>query len=258
MTLPLFSDLNFRRLPAGRMLFAYSCIRSVLDEEREPGLADLLSKAEEAARSLRDLQLKWTVAKRKRSHARGNAYQVDLKFDRAWKGVKSMLDSHFLAGFEDELSAAAKVLNDIMFPRGLAGLTKQPFEIQLSESELILMKLEAEYQKEVALLRLEPYVARLKELAEELTIELSKREVNIKWAEVAEARFQAEEFYAGVIANILGRYPNPHSSDIARRSELLREVRRQNDLVIRNYRRRRNPADIHPQTGELLREEFPE
>lgn len=252
MLVSLFDFLTLRRPPMGRMLFALNRILELSDEEREPGLAALIVQAQRQGRKASNLQIEWDRQKKTRSVARGNARVVDSKFDQAWNALWSALQGPVMLDLNDELSETAKKMIDVIFPMGLGAFTTLPFELQLDASDGILEKLDSDHQQEIEFLGLGRYVERIRELGNELRVELAKFNKDLEWEDVAHEQNLARDLYAGVILNVLGRYPHNDKVCVKRRSELLEEVLRQDRILHDNNRRRRPTADLDPDTGELL------
>lgn len=252
MLVSLFDFLRLRRPPMGRLLFALSQILKKIDDKREPGLRERVEEAAKEARKALALQREWDSMKLDRTQRRGDAVLVDLKFDQAWRALESFLQGHIMPNLEDGISETAQMLKDEIFPRGLGALTKQPFEIQLAESDFILSDLKTRFKREIVLLGLERHLSNIAQLADQLRQELAKRDESLEWEDVLNHRSNALDSYASVIFNILAQHSSTHSDSVKRRSELLHEVLRQNDLLLDFHRRRRTPIDVHPETGELL------
>lgn len=253
----LFDYLSLRRPPAGRSVFALGQMRKIVDEAREPGLLALIDAAIGQGRRTLGVQREWEDVKSTRSRRRGDASVIDIEFDQAWVALNAMLAGQSLGSLDKEVSEAAKTLSAKVFPRGLGALTQQSFELQLAESQSILEDLETKYASQVRILGLSRHVALIRDIACRFRVELEKNEQKLTWDEVTAQQTRAQEFYAGVIFNVLGRYPNDLPANVTRRAELLQEVNRQDQLLFDLYRRRRPSLDINPDTGEVVDEPPP-
>lgn len=253
----LFDYLSLRRAPAGRSVFALGQMRKVADETREPGLLALIDAAIAEGRRTLALEREWEEVKSTRTRRRGDASLIDIEFDQAWAALNAMLAGQSLGSLDKQVSEAAKMLSAKVFPRGLGALTQQSFELQLAESQSILQDLDTKYAPQVRILGLSRHVALLRDIAFRFRIELEKNEQKLTWDEVAARQTRAQEFYAGVIFNVLGRYPTDLPAHVMRRAELLQEVNRQDRLLFDLYRRRRPSLDVNPDTGEVIDEPLP-
>lgn len=257
MPVSLFDYLTLRRPPVGRIVFALGKLRLIAVEAKEPGLLALVDAAEKQGRHTLALQREWETVKATRSKARGSAATLDIEFDQSWVALNAMLKGQSLGSLDKHVSEAATMLLTKVFPRGVGALTQQSFELQLAESESILEDLRTVYAPQVQLLGLGRHVAAIGDVARRFRVELQKEEKRLTWDEVFAGQTRAQELYAGVVFNILGRYPTDDPACVARRTELLAEVNRQDKLLLDLYRRRHPTLDVNPDTGDVVDQPIP-
>lgn len=260
MPVAVSAYLNRRRLLTGRASYALRQIHKTASEEREPGLRRRIERAREQAKRTLLLEREWDNVKSNRTRARGNAAEIDLEFDEAWRATERAVRGQLIGDATDPARAAATKLIDRVFPLGTAGITQQPFEIQLEKSDAVLDLLESDkLAPHVRTLHLERHVAALRDISRRFRIELEKEPKALTWNEVVAEQNRTHELYSGVLIDVLDRYSDPDDEDgITRREELLAEPNRQDAAMYEFYRRQRKPLDVDPETGAVVETEAAE
>lgn len=257
MPASLYDYLSIRRHPTGRMVFALGKTRLVASEEREPGLITRVDKAVTHGRSTLALERKWDGVRVTRSSRRGDAAIIDIEFDNAWKTFASLIQGQVFGPPDDPVRKAAEEVLANAFPLGVSAVTQKSYELQLEAADSILGSFDEELAPHAKLLGLTRHLDGLKSIGGRFRIELEREEKPLAWSTVAASKVRTQELYAGVILNILGRYPDDDAASVERREALLSEVNRQDALLRDLYRRHRPALDVDADTGEVLGEQTP-
>src|SRR5690554_3379321 len=167
------SHLNFIHMPTGRYVFGLKALR---DEAERRGLDTLKAAADDAIgvgeRALR-LEFAYEQARTQSSTARGESLVIDNQIDAQIGAMKAMTDARTLGSEEDPVVQAAHRVLDILFPRGIAPIVHQSFEVQLGILDVFLEHTDTQLASEISLLGLDREVTRLRELVERFRAELN-------------------------------------------------------------------------------------
>ncbi|TXD36973.1 hypothetical protein FRC98_09535 [Lujinxingia vulgaris] len=245
------NHLNFIHMPTGRYVFA---LKALGEEAERRGLDTLKAAADEAIgvgeRALR-LEFAYEQARTQSSNARGEAVQLDNQLDGQIGAIKALTDARAFGDEHDPVVQAARKILTVIFPRGAAPIIHQSFEVQLGTMDVMLEHLEGDLAGEVQLVGLEREVTRMRELVERFRAELKRApDAAISFSEVRAAREELHEYASLVMIQALASYPSLDEQATRQRESLVAALIDQQERVRDDHRRRRNPADINPETGE--------
>ena len=184
---------------------------------------------------------------------------VDNLLDHAIVGFHGYLDAQARIFIGQDRGKSGEVLRNAAFPRGPGAITRLPYAQQHAQVEAMLDRLDhSDLDPHLAAL---PDVAELLERIRTLNAEygrvLHDYPVRLTGDELRVFNARGQNFLAEVVAMILAHFAvveRVHPDAAAEgREYLLEPILRQNQAIRQGRRRRRQPRDIDPATGE----EFP-
>ena len=249
------NHLNFIHMPTGRYVFALKALR---DEAEKRSLDTLKAAADEAIsvgeRALR-LEFAYEQARTQSSSARGEALAIDNQIDAQVGAIKAMTDARTVGPDEDPVVQAARRVLDVLFPRGIAPIVHQSFEVQLGILDVFLEHTDSQLASDMTLLGLEREVTRLRELVARFRAELNREaDAGVPFIDVRAAREELHEAAALVYLQALASYPSLDEQATRQRESLIAGFTEQHERVRADHRRRLKPTDIDPVSGEELLE----
>ncbi|RDV36414.1 hypothetical protein DV096_19565 [Bradymonadaceae bacterium TMQ3] len=245
------NHLNFIHMPTGRYVFG---LKEIRDEAERRGLDAVVNACDEALsygdRAL-NLEFTYEQTRERSSQARGEAVVLDNQLDGQIGAMKSLTDARTFGDANDPVVKAAHRILGVVFPRGAAPIIHQTFEVQLGIMDTMLAHFDGELASDVQLVGLEREVERMRELVERFRAELKYApDTAVSYAEVRAAREELHEHAALVVIQILASYPALDPRSTREREALIAPLTVQQERVRADHRRRRNPADVNPETGE--------
>jgi tetratricopeptide (TPR) repeat protein len=233
-------------------------VRKVLDVLDEVGAEDALVARAEAcaqicARAM-NRTYDWRQRKSLAAQSKSTSTELDARLDRALSNTLKFLEvAGDLPEGHPQQGAAAKVIEDL-FPEGVFPITSLPYEDQLGAVEIVLQRLDEDYQDEVELLHMGPHVERLQQAFDAFEEALTYLDGNpLTYDMVLAARTEAAEAYHKLVASLLVAYID----NDATRARVLRPVITQNDWTARYYRRRGTSPEVDPDSGEPIDGDVP-
>lgn len=193
-----------RRMALGRMLDVVLANSDWAFLE-EP-IRDALEAQEETIHTLRA----WRDAQESAAMHASEATALDAQCDQAlssWLGLLRNTQS----GFGETVEAtAAALMEETLFPNGVGPITRLPFVDQHGEMDLLLVRVREEpaLAEAAATLHLEPLLTRLEGLVTAYGAALS-RTATLSYNDLRELDRQAWRAVVGVVARILGAFPDP-------------------------------------------------
>jgi hypothetical protein len=242
--------LNLYELSAGRRVFAAN---EVARRARALGLSAIESASAQVAEQGREalsLETRWREARA--TAVSPEAVRVDKALDRALGALHDVVNAH-RAGFDDDspVRKSADVLATRLFPDGAGAIVTLSFTEEVVRTEQLLGLAGGELKDDVARLGATALVQQVAELAGGLRLALEQRGEQVPVAsydQVREARARGNELIASLVVRILETaLSRPLTAE--QRIELLRPVLDQNEAVRATRARRREPADVNPETG---------
>jgi hypothetical protein len=181
---------------------------------------------------------------------------LDNQLDAQIGAIQSLADARTVGDEDDPVVKAATRVLQVVFPRGVAPIIHQSFEVQLGIMKVMLETFDGDLFNEVQLLGLEREVERMRRLVDAFEDELSSAKADITtFDKVREARELLHEYGALVIAQAIVAYPGLDEQATHDRESLLAAFNDQQARVAEDYRRRRRVTDVDPETGEELLED---
>jgi hypothetical protein len=252
---------SLRRMPTGRYLFALGQIRQRVEaaqDERVPErglLIERIDAAIAAGNVARQRDFEWVRTRNRQNAARGEAVRVDNEVDVQISAIEAIVRARTV-GDDGERVAAAQNIKEQVFPRGVAVITNQKFEVQLSLLDAMLEKLRGPLADAMRHVGIDEEVARLGRLVEQFRTELGKaNDDSVTYDQVKEARESLHEQTAVVLVSVLSMVPATDEAATRTREHLLAPLNDQQERVYEAQRRHRAPLDVDPTTGEVIREE---
>lgn len=251
----IFDYLRSRQLPTGRRIFVLKAVQKVAADY---GLNDLEEQCDKAiADDEKTLELERRYKRQQKqpaSRGRGDAAGVDRVIDGLLGAMHAIADGQAFG--DDETAKKARHFLAEVFPVGLGGLVRLPFEEQLAVEENLLKRFAGDLEETVRLLGLERHVAHLKELVPEFRAELERSpDKVVTYEDIRKARAAGLDRFAAVVFRVLAENGGSSRAQREQRQTLLAEYHRQNDIIARANRNSRGVVDIDPETGEEMNEE---
>ena len=246
---PLRTYLKGKVLPSGRRIFA---LGAILSEAQRVGDDQLVSRCEMGLavnRQAHRIEMRYKSLKNRRSRARGNSVDLDARIGDVLSGMYTVALGQAVG--EDSVARLAGEFVLEVAPEGLAALTRQSFEAQLADANVLLERFHADLAMHVDQLGLRRHVHQLEELVPLFARELARDvEEPYTFTEVKKINNDSREAFAVVVFQVLVTY----ADDPATRQSMLSEFHRQTRLLTDFYKRHRKNIDIDPNTGELVAE----
>ena len=257
MAVELSDFISVYRLTSGRAAYALRQSLAAAQELNLVALAGPIERALATALRCRALELSYKRPESAPLHGQG-ANVADAELDRAWSRLASTLanTAELFGAATPEGIAGARLLERI-FPEGVAAITSLPYVEEQESSRLMVGRLRAApLASDVATLHLEPAVARLSALTDQLGEALqAKQRVDIpKWEEVRAARLELHQSVLRMVARICGSLPEADATSTSHRTALLAPLLEQQERMVQRYRARLGATDIDPSTGEEEKE----
>ncbi len=247
---------SINRMPTGRALYALKEMHKVASQR---GLEDVEAATEVAVeqgnRAVR-VEFSYEQSRADNSDARGKAVELDNRLDAQIGAIQSLVAARKVGDEDDPVVKAARRVLEVVFPRGVAPIIHQSFEVQLGIMKVMLETFDGDLASEVELLGIEREVQRMGQLVEAFEEELATAEANVTtFDEVREARELLHEYVAIVVGQVIAAYPSLDETATRERESLLAPLNDQQERVAADYRRRRRVTDVDPDTGEELQED---
>ncbi len=242
------------KFPLGRGAFA---LQHVGLRARELGAAEITELAERSAAEVRSLMS--LTLRRDASHSSQYPPETadkDAQVDRCLGGVDAYLDSQIRVYPGEVRAQAAGRLQRALLPEGVAAVTHLPYAEQHQQVNILLERARDEdLQGDIAAL------PEFVDVQDRLTMrnmeygELLRQSDEVPTSEQLRAgKRRCQDLVTSVMALIIGLYELRAPTSAPERDRLLEPILIQNEALRQARRRRRNPTDIDPQTGEELPE----
>lgn len=248
--------ISLRRMPTGRHRFSLQQMR---ERAQGAGLNTIVEKIDRTlavAERTQRLELGYAKAKSSTSAARGEAVKIDNMIDEQIAAIYRLVDANRIGEDSDPAVKAANEIIETLFPAGIAAITRQAFEEQLSTMDTMMEVFATRLSNQAQTLHLERQLNRLGRLIEDFRAELNlnaRRQVTFD--QVRGARNELHEQACKVVATIIATFDEEDASTVRRRNRLLAPLREQQERVAEARRRQRHPTDVDPETGEELADE---
>ncbi len=249
----LFSEfIDMRRLPAGRASFALTKMRAlfIAAAVAAPHLQARLDDSLVEAKRTLHTDLRWMFTRTQTSRARGNAVEVDRQLDRGLKAIYERLNADTIGKPDDPVVLAATTVQKELFPKGLGGVTRTEFNIQLAMVDTLLERLEGDFDVHVQTLGLDRHVQNLRTLNEQFRVELDHENGRpLKYSGVTAQRDQLHHAICEVVIAALFELRDPIPANAELLAAFFEPLRAQIKITRDANRRKR---DVNPKTGEEL------
>lgn len=181
------------------------------------------------------------------------ARQIDIYVDAALVALRDAIDSAMRASAPDDpLGDQARKLEQELFPKGVADITKMVYVDEHAQVQRIIGRLtHQDWAPTVMDLGLTRHVARLTTLEPKYGAALQSPTGKVSFGEVKDARAKGQSLMLQGVAMILGRHPSDSPADVAGRAALLGPILVQNEAIRDYLRSRRAVEDVNPETGEV-------
>jgi hypothetical protein len=245
--------LVLRQMPPGRHVFALNQMGPVASELGLVALSAHIDAAIEKGRQALRAEFAWAQARARRTSARGKAVLVDNQADVQISAIETITRARTVGDPGEPLVVQAQEVLDQIFPRGVAPITKQRFEVQLGIMDTMLEHFHGSLSTHVTNLGLERDVARLARLVEEFRAELTViNDPAITFDKVTEARDELHQHTSAVTVLALAAFPGLDEESTRTRERLMAPINDQQARVFEARRRQRRPLDVDPETGQEI------
>ncbi|RAL23130.1 hypothetical protein DL240_09620 [Lujinxingia litoralis] len=251
------SDVNFRRMGAGRHVFGLEQVAERvagcqgLSQGQKDALRAQIERALKLGRGALAAELAYNQHKEGVSQARGEAVVIDRELDVMITDLRDFVAIRSRSA-SSEVSEAAARIEQTLFRRGVADVIRLSFEDQLGVMEAMIAEFGGALRDDVARVGLEGDVARFRgrvaDFAEELRRQKTERTT---WDQVMARREELHEATCLVAIMVLANFVD--LDDVAAmetREHILAPLREQQARVLDAQRRRRAIGDVNPETGE--------
>lgn len=246
---PLRTYLNGKVLPVGRRILTLESILAIARRMGDDALVMRCDTALDANRQARRMEMRYQSNKTKHSRARGESVELDAKVGEVLSGMCTVAQGQAVG--DDEVARAAAEFILEVAPDGIAPLTRQSFEAQLTDARVLLDRFDDDLARHIELLGLTRHREHLRGLVPRFARELlAERAQPCTFSDVKAIDTAARDVFAATIFHVLAVYADSPVS----RATLLTEYHRQSDLLSKYYRRNRKHVDVDPGTGEIIDE----
>lgn len=211
--------IDLPKLTPGRRRQALERMRPVAAARGLVSLAAAIDAAILREDHALSLSLRWSRASEDRALHEEGAQALDALLDRS---ISTLFDQITLKGQVDPaLAGASRSLLEDLFPKGPGEITGLPYVDESARVRTICAKLSAPpHSTAIATLGLGDWVVQIRELNERYSALLSRPE-RLTHADVVAADNAGHASLLGVIARVLGAYPDDTEADIEGRRALL-------------------------------------
>lgn len=237
--------INMQRLTPGRRSEALSRMKVVAVDLGLTSLASAIDAAVEIDAKAVTLQLLWNSAASDYAQHQAGAQALDAQVDHALSGLLDAIESK-IASFP-ELASQGNLLKSTFFKGGVSDITSLPFiDEHAYVKNLVKQLAAAPYWDAVLALRIDDWVRKLRDLNERYGALLSKPD-RLSYSDVTLAESAGYDAMLGVIARVLGAFPDNTEGDLAARRKLLSPlVEQREELASLRAKRRSAGAERAP------------
>lgn len=244
---PLRSYLKGKVLPSGRRIFTLDAVAAEAQRVGDDVLVLRCAEGLFINRQAHLIEMRYKSHKNRRSRARGDSVNLDARIGDILTGMYTVALGQAVG--DDNVAMLAGEFVQEVAPEGVAALTRQSFEAQLADANVLLDRFDSDLAAHIDQLGLERHVHHLRELVPVFARELARDvEEPYTFSEVKKIDNDAREAFAGVVFQVLVNY----ADDPATRQSMLSEFHRQTRLLTDAYKRHRKHVDIDPNTGEVI------
>ena len=245
--------LSINRMPTGRAVYALKAVHKQAKKRGLSALEQATSVAVEQGNQTLRVEFSYEQSRDDHSAARGKAVELDNRLDAQIGAIQSLVAARKVGDEDDPVVQAARRVLEVVFPRGVAPIIHQSFEVQLGIMKVMLETFDGDLTSEVELLGIQREVQRMDRLVDAFQKELATAKTNhTTFDEVREARELLHEHTALVVAQVIAAYPSLDEQTTADRESLLAPINDQQERVAADHRRRRRLTDVDPDTGEVI------
>ncbi len=259
--------LEFKHMPPGRHHFALTQVRAAVVEELGssspllPVIDDALGHGREAIRLEFDRQ---SSKKSDEDTSRGESLELKQEITRKLSNLFSIVQGR--TDGDDEVAVAARKIVATVFPNGVAGISKQSFEVMLGKLQTMLTDhLEGDLAGAVTTVGVEREVRLVRGLTDRFAEALvPKQPSQVSYDDVQAAEHGLHEATSEVIVAVLhatskrnfvppeGSEPMTDADRVRLREALLAPINFQQDRVTEAFARHKVPLDVNPDTGREI------
>lgn len=216
-----------------------------------PQIVETIDQALRRGKEALDIEFNWANSRDQKSQARGQAALLDNRIDQQISALESIVSAKTIGDDGDPVVNSAEEVMSAIFPRGVAAITNQSFEVQLGIMDTMIRRFDGPFADILEPLGIEREVARLKDLVEKFRHELNATEgPQLTYDQVRGVRTSLHEHLALVVVQIIAAFPGFDEMQSDQREALLAPLNDQQERVAESRSRRRNPVDVDPETGE--------
>lgn len=259
--------LEFKHMPSGRYVFALTQTRALVSKKLGDS-SPLLSIIDEARSQGREaLRIEFDRQSAKKLDAdesRGESLALKQRITRQLSSLFSIVEGRTEG--DDEVAAKARKLVATVFPNGVAGISKQSFEVMLGKLQTMLTDhLEGDLAGAVTTVGVEREVRLVRGLTDRFAEALvPKQPSQVSYDDVQAAEHGLHEATSEVIVAILhatskrnfvppeGSEPMTDADRVRLREALLAPINFQQDRVTEAFARHKVPLDVNPDTGREI------
>lgn len=218
----------------------------------DPLIRARLDRALASSDHAADLQYQWMSHQRLEPLRRQGVMTADNVVDRSVTALYDNVDSMRRLSPSNPRHQDASALLDALMPLGPGVITGQKFEEEHSAVNVLLRRLDNDFQPLVQRLGLEPFVEELREANQTYARELSSlNNAGVPHSQVNAAFEVAKNDFFAVILTIWAVYLD----DQELRNKILAPVHEQHERLRIHYQTRKSAPRVNPQSGELLDDE---
>ncbi len=248
----------FRQMPSGRHAFALSLIATLA---RTAGLTQTANQAEQTvaqAYIALELEQMWLSVRANKSRARGNSKELDAKVDEQISALEQRLRAETKGDANDPTVKMAHELLKQLYPEGVRGVTHKPLEVQQGEVDIILKRLDGEFNLHVRELGLERQVERIRTYNDDLRAEMAfQKALRVKHTDVIAAQKLLHNYTCKTVATLFFELSGDDPQTLALHTKILAPLADQQHRVLLARRHKTKAADINPKTGHDIPEPVP-
>lgn len=244
---------TFRQMPSGRHAFALALVATAARDAGLPNTAARADRAVAQAHVALELEQMWLSVRANKSRARGNSKEIDKQLDEQVSALEQRLKAEARGDATDPAVKMARELLEQLFPEGLRGVTHKAYEVQQGLVDIILKRLDGEFQPHVHALNLDRQIERIRPLNEELRVEMAfEKARRVKYKDVLAAQNLLHTYACKTIAALYFELDGDDDATLALHAKIMAPFTHQQNRVLQDRKRKRKTVDIDPKSGEDL------
>ncbi len=248
----IYNLFSLYRFSTGRRIFAHKVVR---EHAVHMNLGKLIAHIDSALEFDRLLNAQEAIWKRRDSAPKTHPREIDYQIDRIHGAISSsLLQATVIFEPDSPIRTQAQDLHRVLYPQGVATLTRLRHVDQLLENSRVIQELFAPAWNTVLQeLGLGMYLQRLSALnADFETLLQIAHEDRPKqtFDDIRSARLRGQDMMCTTIAHIIATFPGVSPQHIEARQTLFAPIRQQNERIGTYLTRRSTVPEVDPDTGQ--------